>query len=103
MTDPAFGLKHYFVTKKKVMIALLRFIFIFVIIYYLVRLVVRMFVPYLLKKGMSKMTEKYTKQQNFSGQKQREEGSVTIQKNQETEKKVSSDLGEYVDYEEVKD
>ncbi|MGQ1785268.1 MULTISPECIES: hypothetical protein [unclassified Saccharicrinis] len=48
------------------------------------------------------MNNQYQKQQNFKEQKKREEGKVTIQKNQKNNKIADPDLGEYTDFEEVK-
>lgn len=82
---------------------LLRTILIIIIFYYLFRFVVRLIAPYLLAKGMNKMNDHLKREQNFKTQKRREEGKVTIQNNRDSEKKISPNLGEYVDYEEVKD
>ncbi len=82
--------------------ALIRTIFFLIIFYYLFKFIGKLVAPYLLAKGMEKMKNQQHKQQNFRESKKREEGKITIQKKQETTKKTSSDLGDYVEYEEVK-
>jgi len=45
----------------------------------------------------------YTNNSDQTSQRQtRNEGSVTLEKNQKAEKRIPKDEGEYVDYEEVK-
>ena len=82
---------------------LLRTIVIILVFYYLFRFIARLVAPYLLAKGMNKMNDHLKREQSFKAQKKLEEGKVTIQNNRDSEKKISPDLGEYVDYEEVKD
>lgn len=85
------------------LVGLLRTIFAIFVFYYLFRFIFRLIAPYLLAKGMNKMNDHLKREQSFKAQKKREEGKVTIQNNRDSEKKISPDLGEYVDYEEVKD
>lgn len=74
----------------------LRTLLIFVGVYYAFRLIFRMLIPFLLKR----MAKKY--QGNNTTNTQRKTGDVHI--NRDSNKKKSSDnLGEYVDYEEVKE
>ncbi len=82
---------------------ILRTIFIILVFYYLVKFLMRIIAPYLLAKGMNKMNDHLKREQSFKTEKKREEGKVTIQNNRDAEKKISPNLGEYVDYEEVKD
>ncbi|GAF04423.1 DUF4834 family protein [Saccharicrinis fermentans] len=80
----------------------LRAIIILVAFYYLFRFIGRIVLPFLLAKGMSKMSKQYQRQQNFRDQQKREEGKMTIRKNSKNKKIVDADLGEYTDFEEVK-
>ncbi|WP_066632096.1 DUF4834 family protein [Labilibacter marinus] len=74
--------------------------------YYIFKFIGRYVMPYLVAKGLNKMTSRMAdqqrKQQNFAEQKKREEGKVTIQATSKKGKKTDADLGDYVDYEEVK-
>ncbi len=58
--------------------------------------------PYLVSKFVNKMTNPNFNQQQYSGRQNGEDGKVTIKKTVEHQKMASSDVGEYVDYEEVK-
>ncbi|SMO61776.1 protein of unknown function [Saccharicrinis carchari] len=82
---------------------LLKTIFFILVFYYLFRFIARVIVPFLLGRQMNKMNNHYKREQSFKTQKKREEGKVTIQKKHKSPKKVSPDVGEYIDYEEVKD
>ncbi len=63
----------------------------------LVYLVIRMF------SKLSVSSYVYTDQRNQDQRgSQQKEGKVTLEKKDKTEKKISKDEGEYVDYEEVK-
>jgi len=73
-----------------------------IVFYYLFKFVGRIFGPFLLAMGMDKIKKQQQKQQNFRQSKKQEEGKITLHTNQKNEKKVSSDLGDYVDFEEVK-
>ncbi len=83
-------------------IGLLRTVLLLVVIYYLFRFIGKLVLPILLSKYVSKMTNPNFKQQQYSETVKNDEGKVTIQKTATHNKMTSSDMGEYVDYEEVK-
>ncbi len=58
--------------------------------------------PYLVSKFVNKMTNPNFSQQQYSERKRDNEGKVTIQKTVNHQKMASTDVGEYVDYEDVK-
>jgi hypothetical protein len=60
--------------------------------------------PWLLASGINKMNaDKQKKYQDFIKNKKREEGQVSVDFIPPKDKNRSTDEGEYVDYEEVKD
>jgi len=73
--------------------------------YYLFKFIGRFVLPYVMKKGFEKMQQQ---QQNGAGSFQekarQEEGKVTIKRNaqKKNSETVSTNDGEYIDYEEVK-
>ncbi|MGC6470073.1 MAG: DUF4834 domain-containing protein [Flavobacteriales bacterium] len=77
---------------------LLKGIFIFLIAYYSIRLILRLLAPFLIKSFISKA---YRNQKPFENRKQ--EGEVTIEKNKTTQNSSKSNVGEYVDFEEIDD
>ncbi len=92
---------HTFTYKEEDRMGLLRTILIIAIVYYIIRFLGRVVLPWFLGKQMSKMTgQNYQRRANFNHKEK--EGKVTIQKKQATQKMTSSDMGEYVDFEEVK-
>lgn len=78
---------------------LLRTILIIVIVYYIIRLFVRYVLPlfarYLLKRTQKNYEKQYQKPK-------RKVGDITVE-HPPTKKKELDDLGEYVDYEEIKE
>ncbi len=77
--------------------ALARFILILFIVFFVIRLVTR----FILKRYIKNMQERYKdKQQQYN---QKTEGDVTIKSSSKQNKKIDDDMGDYVDYEEVKD
>jgi hypothetical protein len=80
--------------------ALIRFIFIVFIIYLVFKVLSKYVLPFLVRKSVKNFQEKFY-QQN-PNVRRKEEGEVTIQQDKKTKEK-SGDIGEYVDFEEVKD
>lgn len=79
-------------------------IFTIIIIFYVLKLIGRIVFPWLLKRWISKMTQRQAEAfgQNRGNQYQtHEKGKVTVQYPPSDKKNKRSD-GEYVDYEEVK-
>lgn len=86
------------------MTGLLKFIFIFLLVYYGLKLITRYVVPFFAKRYIKNMQNNFNKQQhNKSYYNKSNEGDVIIKSNQRKGKKVDKDIGEYIDYEEVKD
>jgi hypothetical protein len=81
---------------------LIRFIFITIFILWTVRLLLRLVFPMVLKSIFGKMQQS-AGEQSAPQQRRRPEGSVHIDYMPPTQKKGNSDnLGDFVDYEEVK-
>jgi len=83
-------------------IGFLRTLLVLFLIFYLFRFIGRLVMPLLISKFMNKMANPGFNQQQYSDRGKRDEGKVTVQKTVEHQKMASSDIGEYVDYEEVK-
>jgi hypothetical protein len=77
----------------------LRLIFITVLIYYVLKTVARNLFPFLFNKAVQNINN----QNNKSNIKQKKSGDITIYFEETKNKKRNSGIGEYVDYEEVKD
>lgn len=85
---------------------LFKIILILIALYYLFYLGFRYVFPWLLKRYIRKTQEKFYGKSSQQGKskKQKKEGEVNIDYVPEDEKKKKdSDLGEYVDYEEIED
>ncbi len=80
----------------------IRTVLIIVAFYYLFKFIGRVVIPYLLAKGINKMNNRFQQKQHHGQNKNAQEGRVTIQKNKKDEKMTTPDMGEYVDYEEIK-
>lgn len=78
---------------------LLRTILIIIIVYYLFKLFVRYIMPYVARYFIRKTVNNFENQQSQS---QRRPGDINVEKTPQR-KKTLDDLGEYVDYEEIKD
>lgn len=78
---------------------LLRTIFIIVIVYYLFRLFARYVLPLFARYLLKRTQKNYEKQYEKS---KRKVGDITVEQSP-TKKKELDDLGEYVDYEEIKE
>ncbi len=79
----------------------LRTLFFIIIFYYIFKLIGRYIFPYFLAKKINKMTSGQQQKKDFINQQKRQEGKVTIQQSHPHEKKTPSDLGDYVDFEEI--
>jgi len=79
---------------------LLRTIIIILIVYYLFKLVARYVMPWVAKYFINKAAQNF--QESYDEPQQKKEGEVTIDYKPEKKTKLD-DLGEYVDYKEVKD
>jgi len=83
----------------------LRTIAIIVLVYYAIKFIGRLLAPFLIKKMANKMSDKFQQgfqQANQHQESEKPEGDVTVEGKQ-NKSKFSSQEGEYVDYEEVKD
>lgn len=75
----------------------------FVLFYYLFVVVIRYLVPYLLRRQFRKTQERFYRQTNQNENESRQgDSNFGYSKNKKSAKK-DDDLGEYVDYEEIKD
>jgi hypothetical protein len=83
----------------------LRTILIILLIYYGAKLIARYVLPVFLKNYMGKKMGTFTSpgQQQNNHHKKQKEGKVTIDYVPKSEKKVESNEGEYIDFEEVKE
>ena len=80
----------------------MKIILIIVAVYYTMKLLFRFIAPILLVRFTKKMQDRF-KQYQYSEFQQQKEGEVTIDKINNTNRKNSSDLGEYVDFEEIEE
>ena len=80
----------------------MKIILIIVAVYYTMKLLFRFLAPVLLVRFTKKMQDRF-KQHQYSEFQQQKEGEVTIDKINNTNRKNSSDLGEYVDFEEIEE
>ncbi len=79
---------------------LLRTILVILIVYYLFKLVARYVIPLVAKYFINKAAKQY--QEQYREPPRKKEGEVSIDYKPEKKRKLD-DLGEYVDYKEVKD
>ncbi len=81
----------------------LRTILIILVIYYGFKIIMRFAFPLLMKRFMSKVERKFQEQQgqNKQNQPSTKVGETIIDKNPNSTKKTSNNVGEYVDYEDV--
>jgi len=80
----------------------LRIILILIIIYYLGKLILRLIFPYFFQRYVKRRTGNYSGRRQYSKQKSKREGEITIDYINKKEKKISKDKGEYIDFKEVK-
>tara|TARA_B100001250_G_scaffold59724_1_gene46536 strand:+ start:2884 stop:3144 length:261 start_codon:yes stop_codon:yes gene_type:complete len=80
---------------------LFRVILWFFIISYLFKLILRFLAPILIKNFARKMQDRFTRQYETQQNQTHKEGEVIIEKKDNSTKKKSDAIGEYVDFEEV--
>lgn len=78
--------------------ALIKFLFIAIVIYYALKTVVWFLLP-----GALRNLEKNIRNQNNRYHNNKREGEVTVQGQRKREGSISKDVGEYVEFEELKD
>ncbi len=93
-TNP--GKQVGYVIKHKTKMALLGTIFTIIIVFYLINLVFKIVIRHWINKNIYKSGGSFFHRQNAP----RKEGDIRIDK-QAKEKRVKSDVGEYVDFEEM--
>lgn len=83
---------------------LLRFLFILLLIYLFFRVFTAVILPFILRFSLRRFQKKFYEQNpHIHPDLTREEGEVTIQKvSEEDQQQVPPDVGEYIDYEEIK-
>ena len=80
--------------------ALIKFILIVALIYYLLRIIFRQILPSFVKKQFKKMADEAN---NNNGKAYKQEGTITIDHAPEKSKLPDNNLGEYVDFEDIKE
>ena len=89
------------------MIGLVKFLCWFLVVYYLLRVLSRLLAPILLTRFMNKIQERFRNQYNYQYDNPKtsnqDEGEVTIEKNNNSTKTKSDNIGDYIDFEEVED
>jgi len=82
----------------------IRFVIILLIIYYAVKLISVYLFPFLLKRYLSAMGRKYqNRHTGYKNVKKKKEGEVTIDYKPESNDNLNkNNVGEYVDYEEIR-
>jgi len=85
------------------LVGFLRFVIGFVIIYYFLKVITKYIFPLIFGKfyGNRQTFDTDWKRNNYQSRKN--EGKITIENFSNTKKKTSRDIGEYVDFEEIKD
>ncbi|MDP3314220.1 DUF4834 family protein [Lutibacter sp.] len=82
---------------------LLRTIAIIIIVYYVFTFLSRIFLPIFFKKVVENVEKKYKEQQNQQHQTTKGKVGETVIDKKPNLKESSNEVGEYVDYEEIKD
>lgn len=80
---------------------LLKIILVFILLYYLFKLLLRYVFPYFVKRHLKRAQQNYTGRQNQ--QTRRKSGEVNIDFKPDDTKHKQDDIGEYIDYEEIKE
>ena len=70
------------------------------LIYHFLRFLMRLLAPFLLRKMSNKMNDQFNNAKSRTDKK-RNEGEVTIDKMPKNKKNTKSNIGDYVDYEEI--
>lgn len=83
---------------------LLRFLIILIVVYYFFKLFARIILPLIVKFTVRKVQNRFYEQNpHLKPEEPQKEGKITIKKvSEDKNNQVSSDIGEYVDYEEIK-
>jgi hypothetical protein len=81
---------------------LLRIILLLVLSYYLIKLLIRLFFPYFFRQYVNRKTGGSGNRQDYTKQRHKKEGDVTIDYLTKKKKRISKDKGEYIDFKEVK-
>ena len=82
---------------------LLKIILIFIGIYLIGKLIVRGLLSYLFDNTAQNLNERQNRQrEEYIRQKKRTEGHITINYQPKSDKNIGKDVGDYVDYEEIK-
>jgi uncharacterized membrane protein len=83
---------------------MVRLIGIILLIYFIYNLIMRLIVPNIIKNQLNNLQQQFNNQnQPASNQKKGKEGDISIEfVNREKEPVTKHDMGEYVDYEEIK-
>lgn len=79
----------------------LRVIFILILTYYLFKLVGRYLLPWLLKRFMKNVQNKYSQNAGNTNNQSKKEGEVNIKYSPKDKKNKDEDIGEYVDFEDL--
>ena len=85
------------------MITLVKFLCWLFIVYYLIKIFVRLLAPILLTRFINKIQERFRNQYNNSKNSNEKEGQVTLEKKNNSSKTKLDNVGDYIDFEEVKD
>jgi len=81
------------------LVSFLRTLFIIAAIYFGLRWLFRFLIPFFLRRFIRKQQERYTQHSSYN---QDEEGNVKV-KHKKDQRSSKSDLGDYIDYEEIDD
>lgn len=85
----------------------LRFLIWFLFFYYLIKLLFRILFPWLMKRLFIRMSSKMHEQTfgkyDYSNHQQNKEGEVIVEQKKTDTKSKSDNLGEYIDFEEIKE
>jgi hypothetical protein len=81
----------------------LRTILIIILTYYGIKFLGRLLAPVLLKRFAKKMQDRFQQQYQNPQNPPQKEGKVTLEKTNTSKKTKSDDVGDYVDFEEVKE
>jgi len=83
------------------LVGLIKFLFWFLLISYLFKMIGRYLLPFVLKQYIRKQQSKFNHGFGYRKDNVEKEGKVTIKKNPKKPKSDTSDMGEYVDFEEI--
>lgn len=88
---------------------ILRTILIILLVYYGFKFIFKVVVPFLLTRWINKKTQQFQQQNQFTDSEKakefakQKEGEVKIKTTNKSQKPDTNDIGDYVDYEEVKE